>query len=88
VILDPAATSGNPPAADLKHFTILASTTGTAPADFHLVASGTCLEANSLQVFHFPHVQPARYVELLMNDNYGGTQYIELAEAEIVALPM
>jgi hypothetical protein len=88
VILDPAATSGNPPAADLKHFTILASTTGTAPADFHLVASGTCLEANSLQNFHFPHVQPARYVELLMNDNYGGTQYIELAEAEIVALPM
>jgi hypothetical protein len=88
LIIDPAATGGNPSAADVRQFTLLVSTTGIAASDFSTVATGTCRRAATLQDFHFPRAQPARYAELVLKNNYGGTRYVELSEVELVALPM
>jgi hypothetical protein len=38
-----------------------------------------------LQDFHFGLPKPARYVEIVLDDNYGGTRFVEVAEIEIVA---
>lgn len=85
VLIDPAATGGNPPAADLRRFAIRVSTTGTAPRDFTTVATGVCRRRNALQAFHFPRPLPARYVRLSFRDNYGGTRYVEVSEVEVIA---
>jgi hypothetical protein len=88
VIIDPAATGGNPPASDVRQFELRLSITGTRDADFHTVATGTCLRQASLQDFHFNDARPARYAEIVFKNNYGGTRYVEVAEVEVVAAPM
>ena len=67
--------------------TILASTTGTDPASFTSVYSGTCLQKDSLQRFVLPQPIKAKYIELLAHDNYGSPDWIAVAELEVVGTP-
>ena len=85
VAIDPGATHGHPAANDLKDFQVRVSTTGTDDADFTTVFSGTTKHVHSLQRFVFPQPVPARYIELVAVNNYGGTDSIDIAEFEAVA---
>lgn len=85
VIIDPAATHGDPSTADLKDFQIRVSTAGTADTDFTTVFSGTCLQDSSLQHFPLTTPVPAKYIELYALDNYGSPDWISVAEFEAVS---
>lgn len=85
VIIDPAATSGDPSAADLKDFEIRVSSTGTDDASFATVYTGTCRREDTLQHFVFPVPVHAKYVELYMRNNYGDPTRLAVAELEVVA---
>jgi mannose-6-phosphate isomerase-like protein (cupin superfamily) len=85
VAIDPGATHSHPAANDLKNFQIRVSTTGTDDADFTTVFSGTAAQVHALQRFAFSKPVPARYVELVAVNNYGGTGSIDVAEFEAVA---
>jgi hypothetical protein len=85
VLIDPAATQGDPAASDLKDFQILVSTATSADADFHVVLSGTCSQSSALQKFGLPAGTKARYVEIKALDNYGDPSRIAVAELEVVS---
>jgi hypothetical protein len=87
VLIDPAATHGDSPTADLKDFQIRVSTTGTDDASFTTVLTNSCLQKNSLQSFSFPQPVQAKYVELYLVDNYGSPDWITIAEFEAVSKP-
>ena len=84
VIIDPAATHGDPSSADLKDFQIRVSTTGTADSDFTTVLTGTTAQQNSLQTFWFKNPMDAKYIELYALNNYGNPDWIAVAEFEAV----
>jgi VCBS repeat-containing protein len=68
-----------------KDFEIRVSTTGTADGDFTSVFSGTLPFAHSLTEppeFSFAPV-PARYVRLVMHNNWGDPNYLRLRELEV-----
>jgi sugar lactone lactonase YvrE len=85
VIIDPAATDGQPASADLKDFTIKVSTTDTRPASFTTILTGRCTQSASLQRFTFPVAVRAKYVELVANTNYGDPHHVAVAEWEVAA---
>lgn len=85
VIIDPAATYGDPSSEDLKDFEIRVSSTGTDDGSFTTVFHGTCREQDELQRFTLPVPVRARYVELVALDNYGSPQRLAVAEWEVVA---
>jgi sugar lactone lactonase YvrE len=85
VIIDPAATYGDPSSEDLKNFAIRVSSTTTADSAFTTVFQGTAQRQSSLQHFHLPVPVRAKYVQLVAQDNYGSTQRIAVAEWEVVA---
>jgi len=87
IIVDPAATHGDPSSADLKDFQIRVSTTGSSDADFSTVLTGVCKQQDTLQ--HFPLTAPvsAKYVEILAADNYGSADWTASAELEVVSAP-
>ena len=85
VIIDPAATYGDPPSEDLKDFEIRVSTTDTADASFTTVFRGRCRQSASLQKFSFPAPQRAKYVELVALSNYASPVRVAVAEWEVVA---
>ena len=84
VVVDPAATHGDSPSADLKDFEIRVSATGTKDSSFTRVFTGTCQQANKLQRFVLPAPVTARYVELFMRNNYGNSRHLAVAEVEVV----
>jgi len=84
VMIDPAATQGDPANTALKDFEIRVSTTGKADADFTTAYKGTCQQQNKLQTFQFPKPVAAKYVELYAVDNYGDPDWIGAAELEAV----
>ncbi|MBV9282865.1 MAG: discoidin domain-containing protein [Chloroflexi bacterium] len=83
VIVDPAATQGDPASMDLKDFEIRVSTTGTAEGNFVTVFRGTCTESDRLQAFSLPSSVRAKYVELRALDNYGNPHHLAVAEFEV-----
>jgi tripartite motif-containing protein 71 len=85
VIIDPAATGGDPASMDLKDFQIRVSSTGTASADFTTVYTGRCKQQAKLFIFKLPTPVLARYVELVALDNHGSSRGIAVAEFESVA---
>lgn len=85
VIIDPAATHGDSPSADLKDFEIRVSNTGTADGDFTTVYRGTAKQEDSLQRFTFPVPERAKYLELYARNNYGDPAHLAVAEIEVVA---
>jgi hypothetical protein len=85
VVIDPAATQGQPAADDLKAFEIRVSTTTLADAAFTTVLNATTTQSNSLQRFTLSQPVRAKYVELFGLTNYGGSDGIDVAEMEIVA---
>jgi hypothetical protein len=85
VLIDPAATQGDPATADLKNFEIRTSTGGLTDASFTTVLRGTCRQGNYLQSFTLPKPVRARYVELYALDNHGNQRRIAVAELEVVA---
>ena len=85
VIIDPAATYGDPASEDLKHFEIRVSSTDTSEASFTTVLTGTCKQQPTLQRFSLPGSIRARYVELVARDNYGSPSRLAVAEIEVVA---
>jgi sugar lactone lactonase YvrE len=85
VIIDPAATYGDPASEDLKDFEIRISSTGTDDASFTTVFRGTCQQKDELQRFTLPVPVRAKYVELVALDNYGSPQRLAVAEWEVVA---
>lgn len=85
VIIDPAATHGDPPGADLKDFEVRVSSTGPDDASFTTVLRGTCRQEDSLQRFTLSVPVRARYIELVASDNYGDPMRLAVAEFEAVA---
>jgi hypothetical protein len=86
ILIDPEATAGDTSDSDLRHFRILASTTGTADADFHTVLTGTTQQQTGLQHFPITGDVQARYVELVGIDNYGGRR-LAVSEFEVYGRP-
>lgn len=84
VIIDPAATHGDSPAADLKDFEIRVSSTGKSESSFTAVFRATCRQENTLQQFTLPTPVLARYIELRALDNYGDPNHLAVAEMEVV----
>ncbi len=84
VLIDPAATQGDPSSADLKDFQIRVSTTGSSDADFTTVLRGTCKQQNQLQTFPFDKPVAAKYLELYALNNYGSPDWIAVAELEAI----
>jgi hypothetical protein len=82
--IDPAANNLAPVGAQLQHFQIWTSTTGTAQSNFQQVFAGTLTQDPTLQFFSFNPVA-AKYVELKVVDNFGDPQMVAVAELEIVA---
>ncbi|HLJ67360.1 MAG TPA: SMP-30/gluconolactonase/LRE family protein [Chloroflexota bacterium] len=85
VIIDPAATHGDPASADLQNFMIRISSTGTDDASFTTIYRGHCAHIDTLQVFKLPVPVRARYVELVAIDNYGNPNRLAVAEFEVYA---
>ncbi len=85
VVIDPAATHGQPATDDLKDFEIRISVTNSSDSAFVTVFKGTTAASDTLQRFDLPLATQARYVELLALTNYGGTDGIDVAELEVVA---
>jgi tripartite motif-containing protein 71 len=85
VIIDPAATDGAPASEDLKRFAIRVSTTDTAASSFTTVLTGTCKQQARLQQFPFPVPVRARYVQLVVQSNYGDPSRVAVAEWEVAA---
>ncbi|HEU4389272.1 MAG TPA: PKD domain-containing protein, partial [Blastocatellia bacterium] len=67
-----------------KDFDILVSTTDSADASFATVFSGTLVNNDQLQRFSFTPVQ-ARYVKLLIKNNYGSTSQTALQAFQVVS---
>jgi hypothetical protein len=82
VFIDPAATHGDSPDADLKDFEIRASTDGQ---HFSTVFSGTTHQEDKLQQFHFPQPVEATELQLVALNNYGSPTHIAVAEFEAYA---
>jgi sugar lactone lactonase YvrE len=85
VIIDPAATDNQPASEDLKDFAVRVSTTDTRPSSFTRVLTGRCKQSATLQRFAFPVAIRARYVQLVVNSNYGDPQHVAIAEWEVAA---
>jgi tripartite motif-containing protein 71 len=85
IIIDPAATFGDPSSEDLKSFSIRVSSSGTNDASFTTIFNGTCRRKDALQHFHLPAPVRAKYVQLVAVDNYGSAKRVAVAEWEVVA---
>lgn len=69
----------------IKEFGILTSSTGTDPTSFTAVMKGTCPQnAAHLQRYDFPAPVVAKYVELTVLSNYGGSDGVTFTELEAV----
>jgi hypothetical protein len=77
--IDPAATHGDTPNADLKDFEIRASTDGQT---FTTVFTGTTLQEDKLQHFHLSQPVDARELQIVALDNYGSADHVAIAEFE------
>jgi hypothetical protein len=77
VFIDPAATHGDSPDADLKDFEIRASTDGQT---FSTALTGTALQQDKMQQFHFPQPVDARELQIVALDNYGSPDHVAIAE--------
>jgi hypothetical protein len=86
-VIDPAATHMDTPSADMKDFTILASTSGTDATSFTPVYNGVCQQSATLQKFMLQQPIKAKYIELIAHDNYGSPDWIGVAELEVVGTP-
>jgi hypothetical protein len=84
VLIDPAATQGDPATADLKNFEIRTSAGGLTDASFRTILRGTCRQGNYLQAVTLPRPLRVRYVELYALDNYGSKRRLAVAELEVV----
>jgi hypothetical protein len=80
VLIDPAATHGDTPDADLKDFRISASSDGTT---FSHVMTGTCRQKASLQKVQLPSPIDASQIQLDALSNYGSSQHVAIAELEV-----
>lgn len=85
IVIDPAATRGDPSSMDLKDFDILVSSTGTSETDFIPVLRGHCERRSRLQTFLLPIQVQARYIEIRARTNYGNPQRVAIAEMEVLA---
>jgi len=85
VIIDPAATYGEPASEDLKDFEIRVSSTGSDDGSFTTVFHGTSQQQDILQRFDLAVPVRAKYIELVALNNYGSTQRLAVAEWEVVA---
>jgi len=83
VLIDPAATQGDPATADLKNFEIRISTS-SLKASFTTVLRGTCRQGNYLQSFTLAKPVRVRFIELYALDNYGNRSRLAVAELEVV----
>jgi hypothetical protein len=81
VVIDPAATGGEPAENDLKDFVVKASRDGKP---YSTVMTGTVQATDSLQRFVFPASVDADHIQLALVDNNGGADGIAVAEAELV----
>jgi hypothetical protein len=86
VLIDPAATNGDPKANDVARFSVLVSSTGLPQADFHRVLAARCKAVNRLIKFSLPKGTVARYVQLLAQSNHGGNR-IAIDEFEVYGRP-
>jgi hypothetical protein len=77
IFIDPAATHGDTPDADLKDFEIRASTDGHT---FSTVFSGRTSQQDKLQQFHFPQPVDASELQIVALDNYGSLDHVAIAE--------
>jgi hypothetical protein len=84
VLIDPAATRGDPATADLKDFEIRVSTTTSADSSFRTVLTGTCAQKAELQAFSLSTPVKAKYIELYALNNHGSPDWIAVAELEVV----
>ncbi len=74
---------GDPKSA-LRHFVVLASETGSAEADFREVLRDECAFGAGLQRWRIGPIK-ARWLKLVCLDNWGSTQWLELAGFECFA---
>jgi F5/8 type C domain/FecR protein len=86
IVLDPNTTQGLAAADDVKDFRIFVSTTDAQNRSFRLIYTGTAVKEGGLQRFVFSNPVPARYVDLVVLDNFGGNQ-ATAAELEVIAAP-
>jgi PKD repeat protein len=73
-------------AENARDFDVLVSTTTDADAAFTKVLSATVANAGTLQEFLLPAPARARFVRLLVKNNYGSATLIRLATFEAVAV--
>jgi hypothetical protein len=85
-VIDAGTTPGQN-SADLRRFQLYASTTDRSASSFHLVFAGACEQNNLLQRFVFPEPVLARYIQLVVVDNYGNPKSVIIAEFEAVGHP-
>lgn len=85
ILIDPAATQGDPADSALKDFAVRVSTTDAVDSAFTTVLQGTCARRDALQRFVLPPGTRARYLQLVARDNYGDPQRIAVAELEVVS---
>jgi hypothetical protein len=81
IVIDPAATAGEPASNDLKDFVVRASRDGQP---YSTVMTGTVTSTDSLQRFVFPALVDADHLQLGLVDNNGGPDGIAVAEVELV----
>jgi len=97
LLLFPGATGGDPSTAGLRNFELWVSDNTTAPSDFVRVLTARAHEVTvdpyatgnvhiNPQVFPFAS-RLARYVKLVMLDNYGDPDHLEVADVDVYGLP-
>jgi uncharacterized protein YkwD len=81
IVLDPAATGGQPAADAVKSFSVAVSTDGKK---FTVVYRGSTTSETGLQSFNFPSPVQAAQVEFVARSNWGGASGVAVAELEVV----
>jgi hypothetical protein len=85
VVLDCAATGGEPSNNALRSFDLRVSGDLTGPGSFKTVFTGTCRQTAGLQVFRLRAPVMTRFLMLYCKSNWGGTDGIAVAEIEVVS---
>lgn len=86
IVVDPAATQGLPSSDDAKHIELWTSITDSSDSSFTFVHRWSLQQKAGLQRLLLPKAVPARYMKLVVVDNFGGTQDA-VAEVEAIAAP-
>jgi uncharacterized protein YkwD len=81
IVLDPAATAGQPVANAVRAFSVAVSTDGKK---FTVVYRGSTTSETGLQSFNFASPVEATQVELRLRSNWGGSSGVAVAELEVV----